>query len=190
MKNFVIHFPHRKDREELFLKEAEEQGFQFEFVTPVYHVHAGTSLLKTYQKIIFDNYCQDEICLMEDDIHFCDKGAFDYFVASKPESFDVYLGGFYDGRLNEETKKIIRSWSGTHLWIISKKFYDTVLAFNEQGHIDRLMFAAKADVHCCYPFAAIQHIGYSDVQKRIADHSWYINHKKLFIASEAVQHTL
>ena len=180
MVAYVVHFPHRTDREKLFLQEAADQNFEFEFVEPIHNPHAGTSLRLTYQSIIKNHYNDEEIIMMEDDVKFCGHGAFQYFLNNKPDSFDVYLSGFYDGRMDKQTKKIIRSWSGTHCWIIRKQFYDTVLSCDDRAHIDRWMFMHSKDIFSCYPFAAIQHHTFSDVSKTNANHKWYIKDKLLF----------
>lgn len=175
-----VHFDKRKDREELFQKEASEQGFEFTFHEPLPHLHPWVSLRMTMQKIVQDNLEQPEIILMEDDVKFCDTGAFDYFLAGRPEQYDIYISGFYDGRINEETRRIVRSWSGLHCISVHKRFYQKLLSCDTEEHFDRWMFNQGAEIYSSYPFAAIQHVTYSDIQQRHSDHSWFLQRKQLF----------
>jgi hypothetical protein len=102
-----------------------------------------------------------EIIIAEDDIKFPAEDGFEYFLKRKPEDFDLYLGGIYRGEIKDGKTT---DFSGLHLYIIKQKFYDTFLSINEEKHLDTEL-KGKGDYHVCYPFAAIQYSGYSDVER-------------------------
>jgi hypothetical protein len=102
-----------------------------------------------------------EVIIAEDDIKFPAEDGFKYFLSKKPEDFDLYLGGIYRGEIKDGKTD---DFSGLHLYIIKQKFYDTFLSINEEKHLDTEL-KGKGDYHVCYPFAAIQYSGYSDVER-------------------------
>lgn len=102
-----------------------------------------------------------EITIAEDDIKFPAEDGYEYFLSKKPEDFDLYLGGIYRGEIKDGKTT---DFSSLHLYIIKAKFYDTFLGIDETKHLDTEL-AGKGDYHVCYPFAAIQHNGYSDVER-------------------------
>jgi hypothetical protein len=96
--------------------------------------------------------------IFEDDIKFTDIGAWDYFLANKPKSFDLYLGGIYLGDILPDNT--VKSFTALHCYIIHCKFYSTFLSTPDNIHIDNSL-ANLGDYHVCNPMVAIQYGGYS-----------------------------
>jgi hypothetical protein len=118
-----------------------------------------------------------EILIAEDDIHFTATGAFKYFLANKPASFDIYLASIYWGEIT--ANNMVQDFSGLTLYMIHHKFYDSFLALSEEENIDRAL-RNKGDFKVCHPFTAIQHAGFSDNTKTYCDYSDYISKQKLY----------
>lgn len=113
-----------------------------------------------------------KVCIAEDDIRFCDKGAWQYFLDNEPEDYDLYLASVYTGHIDEKNET--KDFSGLTLYMVSQKFYPTFLALNELNHIDRSLFK-KGKFVVCNPFAAIQYNGLSDNKKRVMNYDSYMN---------------
>ncbi len=118
-----------------------------------------------------------EILIAEDDIHFTAPGAFEYFLANKPASFDLFLASIYWGKIEANNK--VCDFSGLTLYMIHNKFYDTFLTLPEEENIDRVL-KNKGDFKVCHPFTAIQHAGLSDNTQAYCDYSDYISKRKLY----------
>lgn len=166
MKCHIIHDSARQDRWGVLLNEIREQGLDYQIweadkstKKPHANIHRSH---KNIVKWARDNGLP-EVCILEDDIKFCDKGAFEYFLSKKPEDFDLYLGGVYSGEVRDG---IVKDFSALHLYIINERFYNVFLQAPENNHLDRCM-AYKGKFVVCEPFAAIQHGGYSDNSRSI-----------------------
>ena len=182
-----INLSYRKDRLQSFAKECSEQGisntkrWEGVIAEPTYK---GISTV--HKNII--RYAKENkmpmVCVAEDDVKFCDKGAWKYFIDNIPNDFDLYLAGVYciDPILPDNR---IKQFSGLILYICHERFYDKFLSANDSKQIDRAM----ADLHgryiVCNPFAAIQHEGYSDNRGRIVlDYEKkYLKNRKLYVAN-------
>jgi hypothetical protein len=160
----IIHNQYRPDRWATLLHELERQGITDYRIWPAIldnPICKGVS--RAHKQIV--QYAKDwkipEIIIAEDDIKFPAKDGYKYFLSKKPEDFDLYLGGIYRGEIIEGKTT---DFSSLHLYIIREKFYDTFLSTDETKHLDTEL-KGKGDYRVCYPFAAIQYSGFSDVER-------------------------
>jgi hypothetical protein len=86
-------------------------------------------------------------------------GALDYYLKSEPQDYDLYLGGISYGKLNNDN--IVEEFTGTDLYKIRQRFYNTLLSLSGEVDIDRAL-ARKGKYYVCNPMVAIQRNGFSD----------------------------
>lgn len=123
----------------------------------------------------------DEVCIMESDVWFPAVDGWEYFLKNKPQLYDIYLAGTYDG-CGEPTptdgiRGLIRP-NGFHCYIIHQRHYDRFLSVNDDAHIDDAQPVGRI-YKVCFPFAALQHPGWSANAKKDVDYNGdlYKNHK-------------
>lgn len=104
-----------------------------------------------------------QVTIMEDDVKFPALDGYAYYLREMPADFDIYLGGIYQGNVDDD-KTVKGGFSSLHLYTVRAKFYDTFLSVDETLHLDRGL-EGLGDFHVCYPFAAIQYNGFSDVER-------------------------
>lgn len=180
MKLNIIHLKHRMDRLVSLQREMSEQGIDFELWDGIVDVQKPfTGISKAHKRIVMDAAMRNlpKVCIGEDDIRFCDKGAWQYFLDNEPEDYDIYLASVYTGHIDENNET--KDFSGLTLYMVHQKFYTTFLATNELNHLDRALFKRGKYV-VCNPFAAIQYNGLSDNKKKIMNYDSYMNGRKLF----------
>lgn len=162
----IIHDRSRKDRFEVLLKELKEQGISYILWDAVKDITPGTGISKAHKRIVQwakDNN-QPEILIMEDDVRFCGPGSFQYFLDNKPQEFDIYLAGVYFGHLQPDNS--VKTFSALHCYVVHERFYDTFLKVPVKYQLDTYLSEQGGLYKVCYPFAAIQHNGYSDNVKK------------------------
>lgn len=123
-----------------------------------------------------DNYL-DKVLIMEDDVKFFGAGAFDYFIATIPEYFDIYLGGIYVGNIDENNE--VKVFSGMHCYIVHECFYDTFLNTPTDKHIDRALGGLGKYV-VCDPFIAEQYDGFSSNTGKDETYTRLMNGRRKF----------
>jgi hypothetical protein len=159
----IIHLPHRTDRLKLLEQELVEQNIsQFQIWDGVVHEsNPQKGISQAHKQIV--KYAKEanlsEVLIAEDDLHFTSKGAFDYFIKSKPVDYDIFLGGILDGVVNVDNT--IDDFSGTTLYIVNSQFYDVFLSVPENINIDRAL-RHRGKFIVCNPLVATQHNGFSD----------------------------
>ena len=176
----VINLPHRKDRLKHFINESKEQQFQYKVWDGIIDNIPATGISKAFKQIV--KWAKDNnlpcVCIAEDDIKFCDKGAWNFYIKNIPTEYDLYLGSIYCGDLDNG---IVNWFSGFTLVTIHERFYDKFLSTNEKNHIDRQMVLHKGIYKVCYPFAAIQLDGYSDNVGKVTNYNKkYLADRELF----------
>jgi hypothetical protein len=115
--------------------------------------------------------------IAEDDVKFTAKVAFDYFKKNEPDDYDLYLGGIYYGKIEEDNS--VSDFAVAMLYMIKENFYDTFLSVNEERDIDRSL-SIKGKFIVCKRFAAIQHEGFSDNKKAYVNYEMCLKGRKLF----------
>jgi len=167
LKANIIHCSNGSARLPRLLKELEGQNITDYELWEGYH--DTTSVVKSinlaHKSIV--EYAQlakwEEVLIMEDDIRFCGEGAFESFLANKPQSFDLYLGGIYNGQLDENNK--VKRFTGFHCYIIHSRFYETFLSTPSEQHID-VSLDNLGEYYVSYPFTSIQYNGFSSNSKK------------------------
>ena len=118
-----------------------------------------------------------EVVIAEDDLVFTHPGAWDYFVSSVPNKYDIYLGGCYSPVFN--TDNSLRSFCGLHLYSVHEKFYDKFLSLPDFEHIDRSM-EGLGNFILCEPMVAIQRNGFSSNTGKDENYDQLLQGIKLF----------
>lgn len=186
MKAYVIHMPHRKDRYENLIKEFSEQGI-IDYLILDAIVHPTVTLVGIAESHKYIVQCAKlnklpEVLIMEDDVCFYDKGAFDYFIENKPKDYDIYLSSIYHGYIKPDNT--VDDFCGLHCYIVNERFYDTFLnAPITMGagfmNFDRALMN-KGKYVVCDPFVCYQMDGFSDNKKENATYGHYMEGRKIF----------
>lgn len=187
----VIHNPERVERKEHFDNQCKIQGITDVIWFPAIFaetVQRGISIAHKQCVRYAQAHKLKEIIIVEDDVHFVDYGSFDYYIANKPESYDIYFGGISGGNIMPDTGIINTNLSGFFCYMVHERFYDDFLSADETVHIDSWVSTALIERRntnrpvyiCCYPMAAITCNGYSDNFKTFMDYSQYFQSYKLW----------
>lgn len=176
----IIHDAVHTHRYGTLMGELKGQGIdQYEIFPSVYDwrsVKRGINL--AHKSVVEYGKLRGEVetCVMEDDIRFCGKGAFEYFLANKPKEFDLYLGGIYVGDIVDGK---VKEFCGMHLYIIHERFYDTFLNLPLDEHIDGAC-RNRGEFHVCHPFAAVQWNGWSSQTGKAEDYDNLLQGRSFF----------
>lgn len=172
----IIHRTQDIYRLPILLNELQQQGIQeYELWEGITHKDftAAKGINLAHKQIV--EYAKlkqwNEVLIMEDDVRFCGKGAFQYFIDNKPTDFDIYLSGIYLGDIHDGITKF---FSGLHCYIVHSRFYDTFLSVPEEKHIDTGMEGLGL-FKVCYPFAAIQYNGISSQTRKHENYDQLLN---------------
>lgn len=174
MNAHIIVDPYRQYPNETLEKELDAQGIDAKIWLAVHlpHIEAYRSINMSHKQIVAfaKAHHLPEICIMEEDVMFTAPDAWRYFLANKPESFDLYLGGCYGlnqvaySQIAEQPGATeIHNFAGLHCYIIDESYYDRFLELPEDIHIDNQPGLGRFFV--CSPFAALQHPGWSSNNK-------------------------
>ncbi len=118
------------------------------------------------------------VIIFEDDIKFPAEDGWQYYLKNRPtEPFDLYLGGVYRGEIAEDG--IIKRFTGFHCYEVTERFYTTFLGVDENLDIDGAM-SGLGKFYCCYPFACIQHNGWSDNVMGVMDYDHLLKGRKIY----------
>lgn len=170
-----VNFPHRELREKNFLKEIEIQGIKnYRVWEGIYLPNDPIKSISQSHKMIVKDAKEKKLSrvfIAEDDFCFTNKGAWDYFLESIPNQFDVFLSHLYYGKW-DENGKVKGPFSALTLYCVNEKFYDKFLLINEKEHIDLAMNKAwRHDIKVCLPMVCKQMAGWSDNEKEFRDWS-------------------
>jgi len=164
----TIHDNRMSDRLQPLLNEMDVQGITCKLWNPIECVNSVVkSINLSHKQIVQDAKFQGlkRVFIGEDDLMFTCKGAWDYFLESMPETFDLYLACTFIVPISNN--KVC----GFHLYAIDEKFYDSFLSAPEDVHIDAYMDELKGDYKFCYPFPALQRPTWSSNNKAFADYN-------------------
>ena len=170
----VIHNP---DRDRNFKKELENIPY---VVWPaIFEKKPCTGVSKAHKQIV--QWAKElnlpEVLVMEDDIKFTHPLSFQFFLSQKPPTFNIYFGGVYRGTIKDG---FVTHFSGMHCYIVQQHFYDAFLSAHESKDIDNWLSEQPYKYHICYPMAAIQYNGYSDVNRKVSNYDNLLIGKELF----------
>ncbi len=180
MTAHIIHNPSRTDRLKLLENELVTQGIEdYIFFPAVKGKNPMEGISKAHKNVV--RYAKEnkmpEILIFEDDVKFTAEGAFDFFLKNKPEQFDLYLSGIYFGII--KTDGTVNNFASLHCYIIREQFYDKFLSVSENENIDRAV-KNKGKFVVCYPFAAIQHMTYSDNKNKVVNYANFLKGRRLY----------
>ncbi len=171
--------PVRPRPNETLYAELDRQGIDAKFWEPIYDpLNVVRSINLSHKQIVqfaVDHHLP-EICIMEEDVMFPAPDGWQYFLANKPEYFDLYLAGAYGldqqtlQQVGKRTGAIpIGKFAGLHCYIISEVYYDKFLSTPENKHIDDQPIVGS--YYVCAPFAALQHPGWSSNAQQMVDYN-------------------
>ena len=177
----IIHLAKRADRFDLLKKELQDQKIEnykiWEGIIDPIIPMRGIS--QAHKQIV--RYAQSEklteILIGEDDLHFTEKGGFQFFINNKPLDYDIYLGGIFDGEIKKDNT--VDDFSGLTLYLINERFYNIFLSMPENHNLDRAL-RNKGKFLVCNPFVVFQHNGFSDNVKQLCNYNAYLKDRTLF----------
>ncbi len=159
--------------------ELDRQGIDAKFWEPVYDSNSAVRSINLSHKRIVQfaaDHHLPEICIMEEDVMFPADDGWRYFLANKPDEFDLYLGGAYGlnsqawTRIEEGAGPVeINNFAGLHCYIIGAGYYEKFLALPEDKHIDDQ--PGLGNFYVCAPFAALQYPGWSANAQQMVDYN-------------------
>lgn len=158
----IIHNIADTERYKLLCEQLDRQNIQSVLWSGILGFDAKTGISKAHKQIVqwAKEKCKKEVLIMEDDVLFPAEDGFQYFLKSKPDNFDVYLGGVYLGWDKLQDGRVKRHFSGLHCYIVHQKFYDTFLEIDEVQSLDnslaKLAILGLADIRVCMPMACVQ----------------------------------
>ena len=180
MKHFdrviVINVEKRNDRLEIFKKEAERIGFDFEVhkaidgqllgINPI--VAGRLSHIEVLRKIKPD----EMVLICEDDAKFREdfNESLDDYMADLPEDWDI----FYLGAIKNEVKPVNKHWvrqvvsTGTQAYCVNPKKVDLFIhiarEFEKWIDVAYRLWADRTNAYIAQPNLVIQHDGFSDLR--------------------------
>jgi len=122
------------------------------------------------------------VCVMEDDVAFFAKGAFEYFIKNIPDDYDIYLGSISSGEPDKDN--VVKWFRGMSLYIVHERFYDTFLSVKETANIDSAL-SDKGVYKVCPALVCYQMDGYSYNKKAVKQYSKLTNKYKIYGAQKA-----
>lgn len=178
----IIYDNRRPEKWEPLMKELSTQGItDYRIWEPVYDPDSIIRSINLSHKQIIRWAKENnlpEVAILEDDIQFTAKGAWDHFLAGKPIwRFDLWIGGTYG--LNKPITGKIEAINGFHCYICSDRFYDTFLSVPDDIHVDVAMDNLGL-YYVQYPFIAIQHPGWSSNSRAFSDKNVTLTQEDLY----------
>lgn len=175
----IIHNPLRHTRFITLSYELYQQQITTYLIWPAIHDSpACRGVAKAHKQIV--SWAKEQglhqVTIMEDDVKFPGVNGYKWYLDNMPEDFDLYLGGIYRGEIIEGK---VKDFSSLHLYTIRSNFYDKFLSVDESKHLDTGL-AGLGDYHVCYPFAAIQYSGYSDVERGPTNFEGLLKNKLIY----------
>lgn len=153
----IIYDDRRPEKLELLRQEMLRQAISFMLWEAVRLPDIVASINASHRLIVeYAKRRQEASCLvMEDDVCFPAPDGFAYFLQRKPVDFDLYVAGTYGGvKAGKPLSNV-----GLHCYLIHEKYYNRFLSTDPTAHIDTAQDGA--DIHVCYPMAALQRPGWS-----------------------------
>jgi len=188
MRVFVIHDLRRDDAELILCeRELQRQGITEYGIWPA--ITSGCEVVADCIAMSHKNVIRqaqemelDEVCVMESDVWFPGKGAWDYFLRHIPTEYDIYSAGDYrqleELRRHASFRKSLRGpatvyktdrLAGLHCYIMHRNYFDTFLQ-SPAGHID-IAQDGRGLFRICYPFAALQRESWSANNRKKVDYN-------------------
>lgn len=160
MKLYIIHDNRRFERYDILLVELKTQGItDYEIVhpeiDPTKQPFENINLAHKSLVRMAKETGMKEIAIAEDDVMFTCPTSWEYFLKNKPDDYSVYVAATY---IMPPSHNLL---TGFQLYVVNSSFYDSYLSVPDKVHIDNAICDLKSNHKICYPFAALQHPGYS-----------------------------
>jgi hypothetical protein len=183
-----INLQRREDRIVGIVNEAKQQGFAIRFWEgndEPERRYTKRAICQSHKRIV--QYAKDNklpyVLIMEDDCRFSAPGAFQYFIDSTPDDFDIFCALIYHGEVSEEFQ-IKNGMSGTMtLYRVHERFYNFILnEIPDDCHIDRELggHAHRFKYFVSEPMVCFQSGGFSDNLKTTMYYDVYLEGKSLY----------
>lgn len=183
----IIHDPKQVEREQKLEEEVSRVGINVKLWESVKCDNVVTGISRAHKQIVLwaKENGKEEVIIAEDDFYFpAGRGGFEYFVAQKPDEYDVYLAGVYMGNKRLPMNRELFQFSGMHFYFVHSRFYDKFLELDETQSIDNaisaLALVGEAKVYSLYPMAAIQHENVSSTSGCIFRHKFFFNEDNVY----------
>lgn len=184
----ILHLQRRYDRVPNILNQIQQQQIDFYSIHEAYDaielkIQTKEAITKGH-KLIIQSAKNNNLpyCIVaEDDLVFTASGAWNYFIANIPESFDLYFGLIYNGTV--ENNRVLNGMSGVMtLYVVHNRFYDFFLSIPDNVHIDRELgqTAFKHEYYVVPKMCVVQSGSYSDNLRRAMNYDVYLEGKELF----------
>lgn len=176
----ILHREERTDRIPRLMQELESQNItDYRFWDGIHDrrsVEAGVN--QAHKQIVrwAKEIGLSKVLIFEDDIKFCDEGAFKYYLQNEPLDYDLYMGGIFLGQIKDG---IAERFTAMHCYMVHERFYDTFLSTPNDIHIDHSL-AGLGKYVVCEPFIAIQYNGHSDNAGGYRNYDVIFENRKLF----------
>jgi hypothetical protein len=173
-------------RERSFLFEMSEQLAKYKVWDAIYNEKDGkTGCAQSHKNIV--RWAKQSglkmVAIAEDDIVFTNKGAFDFFIKSIPNDFDMYLGVSYSFSRHKYIDGVVTNYfDSLTLYVVHERFYDDFLSVPDNVHLDCSLsdFIGKKAILISDPYVCKQTDGYSFNQKKIVENEWRLEGKDFF----------
>lgn len=190
----VINLPRRTERLKSFIRQSDEQGFDYRVWEGIIDLAATFRGISHAHRNIIINAKQmglERCCVCEDDILFTAPNSWQYFLDNIPDSYDMYFASIYEGKIDENNRLVKgvganELLSGLTLYVVHSRFYDVFINIYDLDHRDKQigMLADKYEFYVCPEFCAIQSNGYSDQKKKDCTYDHLLVGRKLFGVNE------
>lgn len=174
-----------KGRYDSFMKQLSEQGITDYKIWPGIYDKGmpQRGISRSHKQIIADAKGKGlpSVCVMEDDVCFFSKGAFDFFIKNVPNEYDLFLGSLSNGK--PDAHGMIKWFRGMSLYVVNNCFYDTFLSVDEKKDIDAALsssglFKVSPEIVC------YQADGYSYHKKAVTQYSKLTKQYKIYNGCE------
>ena len=173
MTAYIIHNEDRLSRMHNIIKQAYQQGFKYQIVPAVMKENPIEGCMAAHKNIVrmAKKAGLNSVLIMEDDVAFTAPGAFRHFLENIPKAFSIYTAGVYGQACSYNSiDGTVKRISGTHCYIVHNSFYDKYLALPDTVYTDEAI-GNVVRCHLCYPMAALQIPGHSDILKEEVDYN-------------------
>jgi len=171
----------RSERLPLLQQQIEQQGIvNYVFWDGIYKYDSAKENINAAHKQIVEYALVadfESVIIAEDDIRFFAPGAWDYFLANRPDDYDLYLSSIYVGDIKEDNT--VDSFCGFGLYMVHSRFYQKFLETDRYEHIDRAL-AGKGKFVVCDPMVAEQTDGWSSNTGKDEKYRHLLNGRNLF----------
>jgi hypothetical protein len=186
----VIHLPHdnpgsprhRQERWDNLMKELSHQKINdYKIWDGIKMIPTKTGISRAHKQII--KYAKEnnleQVCVAEDDICFYGSGAWEYFLTNVPNNFDLFLGGYYGGKPDENN--VMNRFDSLTLYVCHSRFYDTFLSVPENLHLDGALSLSGGKIVACNPMVCHQmENNFSEQRGRYANDSIRLKGKSIY----------